>query len=241
MDSGYYAAVAALKGRMQALDLTANNLANANTNGFRAQRERFQSILMSSQGDALSDVVGQYGVLAGSEVDLSQGELQRTGGDLDMALQGSGFFVVQTANGLRYTRDGAFRTDKDGVLLDASGNKVLGQAGEIRLPSGTITVGEDGTIAVNDAVVARFKVVQPSSAGVLTPASGSQFTADAKEMKDVAQPRVRQGFIEGANVTPVEGAVALVNLQRQAEMMERVLSIFHTDFNRTAIEDVAKG
>ena len=243
MDSGYYAAVTALVGRMQALDLTANNLANANTAGFRAQREHFQSVLTGA-GDgtlSLSQAVNQYGTLNGSDVDLSQGELQKTGGNLDLAVEGSGFFTIQTANGLRYTRNGAFRADKSGVLVDAAGDQVQGQSGAIRLPAGSISIGEDGTVAVNDAIVGKLKLLEPRAAGVLVSAAGSQFTANSAEMKPVTDVHILQGTLESANVTPVDGAIALVNLQRQAEMMQRVLSIFHSDFNNTAIQDVAKG
>lgn len=243
MDSGYYAAVTALVGKMQALDLTANNLANANTTGFRAQRERFQSVLTAA-GDgtlSLSQAVNQYGMLSGSDVDLSQGEMQKTGGDLDLAIEGSGFFAVQTANGVRYTRDGAFRADKSGTLVDAAGDNVLGQTGPIRLPAGPVSIADDGTVAVNDAVVGKLKLFEPKQAGVLVSAAGSQFTANPTDMKPATDVHIRQGALESANVTPVDGAIALVNLQRQAEMMQRVLSIFHTDFNNTAIQDVAKG
>jgi flagellar basal-body rod protein FlgF/flagellar basal-body rod protein FlgG len=241
MDSGYYAAVTALVGRMQSLDLTANNLANANTTGFRAQREHFNSVLTSVRaGDALSQAVGEYGVLSGSDLDLSQGEFEKTGGDLDLAIQGSGFFSIQTVNGVRYTRDGAFHADKSGTLVNSNGDKVLGQAGAIQLPAGVVSIGEDGTVAVNDAVVGKLKILEPVKTGVLVPAAGSQFTARPQDMKPVADVHMRQGVLEGANVTPVEGAVTLVNLQRQAEMMGRVLSIFYTDFNKTAIDEIAK-
>ncbi len=241
MDSGYYAAVTALVGRMQALDLTANNLANANTTGFRAQREHFHSIMTAMQSnDPLSQAVGQYGMLSGSDVDLSQGQIEKTGGELDLAIQGNGFFAMQTPSGVRYTRDGSFHADVSGVMVDQAGNKVLGEAGEIRLPAGPITIGEDGVVAVNNAVVGKLKILEPSEPGVLTPAAGSQFTASASDMKSVKDVHVQQGALESANVTPVDGAVALVNLQRQAEMMERVLAVFHSEFNRTAIEEIAK-
>ena len=85
------------------------------------------------------------------------------------------------------------------------------------------------------------KVVGPKEWGVMGAAAGSQFTANPADMKPVVDVQIRQGALESANVTPVDGAIALVNLQRQAEMMQRVLSIFHTDFNNTAIQDVAKG
>ncbi len=110
MDSGYYALSTALIARTQALDTIANNLANSSTTGYLAERNVFSSVLTAS-GDAsnssLNRAINNYGVLGETTLDMSQGALQKTGNDLDLALQGSGFFVVQTAKGTVYTRNGA--------------------------------------------------------------------------------------------------------------------------------------
>src|SRR5580700_7371556 len=111
MDSGYYAASTALIARTQALDTIANNLANASTVGFRAEHNVFSSVLAAagtSSTSPLNDAINNFGILSGTSMDLSQGAMQKTGNSLDLAIQGAGFFEVQTAGGPMYTRNGSF-------------------------------------------------------------------------------------------------------------------------------------
>src|SRR6201996_2970447 len=114
MDSGLYAAYTGLMARTQALDTAANNVANAGTNGFRAQRDYFRSALFdgyyphSDAESQVGDTVNNFGVLGGNHLDLGQGQLQSTGNPLDLAINGTGFFSIKTPQGIQYTRDGAF-------------------------------------------------------------------------------------------------------------------------------------
>src|ERR1700721_814673 len=122
MDSGFYPADTGLLARTQALDTAANNLANAGTTGFRAQRDYFSGVLAGGidQAPETASQVGQpvngFGVLGGNRLDLGQGEIKATGNPLDLALNGQGFFAIQTSNGIRYTRDGAFPLPSPGAL-----------------------------------------------------------------------------------------------------------------------------
>src|SRR6516165_8503662 len=104
MDSGYYAALTGLMARTQALDTAAANLANAQTPGYRAEREYFRSVLLGPDA-------------ADSQLSQGQGGLQQTGNPLDLAIEGQGFFAVQTAHGVRYTRDGSFHRSQAGLLV----------------------------------------------------------------------------------------------------------------------------
>src|ERR1700757_5267385 len=109
MDSGYYAAMTGLVARSQALDKAASNLANTQTPGYRAEREYFRSVLLGPDAldSQLGKTVNNYGLLGGDRLNLAQGPLQQTGNPLDLAIEGQGFFQIQTASGLRYTRDGS--------------------------------------------------------------------------------------------------------------------------------------
>lgn len=161
MDSGYYAAVTGLITRTQELDLAAANLANSNTTGYRAEQEYFRSVLLGP--DALDSQLGQtvdnYGVLGGQRLDMAQGELERTGDPMDLAILGHGFFQVQTSNGLRYTRDGSFHRSPSGLLVNEAGEPVQSTTGEsIPLPPGEVTVGADGAISVAGGTVATVGV-----------------------------------------------------------------------------------
>src|SRR5580698_5511508 len=131
MDSGMYAAYTGLLSRTQALDTAANNLSNAGTSGFRAQRDYFSGVLAGGidQDPETASQVGQavngLGVLGGNRLDLGQGELQSTGNPLDLALEGQGFFAIQTPNGIIYTRDGAFLRSPTGILQTSRNEPVL--------------------------------------------------------------------------------------------------------------------
>ncbi len=119
MDSGYYAAMTGLVARTQALDTAAANLANAQTPGYRAEREFFRSVLLGPDAadSQLGQTVNNYGLLGGDRLSMAQGALQQTGNPLDLAIEGQGFFAVQTPNGTRYTRDGSFHRSQSGLLV----------------------------------------------------------------------------------------------------------------------------
>src|ERR1700743_522223 len=145
MDSGIYAAYTGLMARTQALDTAANNLANAGTTSFRPQHAYFSGVLAGGidQNPETASQVGQsvngFGVLGGNRLDLGQGELKATGNPLDLALEGQGFFAIQTTNGIRYTRDGAFSRSTKGVLQTSQGEPVLDSSLKpITIPTGTI-------------------------------------------------------------------------------------------------------
>src|SRR5689334_18189985 len=107
MDSGYYAVMTGLMARTQALDAAASNLANAQTPGYRAEREYFRSVLLGpdAMDSQLGGAINHYGLLGGDRLNLAQGPLQQTGNPLDLAIEGQGFFAIETAQGVRYTRE----------------------------------------------------------------------------------------------------------------------------------------
>jgi flagellar basal-body rod protein FlgF/flagellar basal-body rod protein FlgG len=243
MDSGFYAACTALMSKTQALESVANNLANVNTSGFRSQRNQFSSVLANaslSGSSPLNLAVNNYGVLGGTRLDLSQGSLGKTGNDLDFAIDGSGFFVVQTDGGRMYTRSGNFQVSAKGQLITSEGDPVLGDKGVINVSGGKVHVGADGTISVDGAVVGRLKVVDFSSNTQLAATGKTYYSAPANSEIEAKQASVQQGVIEGSNVNPVTSTVELINVQRQAEMMQRALSLFNSDIDKTATEDLPR-
>jgi flagellar basal-body rod protein FlgF len=244
MDSGFYAAMTGLVARTEALDTAASNLANAQTPGYRAEREFFRSVLLGP--DALESQLGRavdnYGLLGGDRLSLAQGAIQETGNPLDLAIEGEGFFMVQTPNGLRYTRDGGFHRSQTGQLVTDAGEPVLTAAGQpIQLPPGEVAVGADGAISVAGGVVAAVGVMTFPAGTELTPEGANRYVAPAGITATPSQDgSVRQGAIEAANQDVVQGSLDLIVMQRQAEMMQRALTVFHTDFNKFATEDLPK-
>jgi flagellar basal-body rod protein FlgF/flagellar basal-body rod protein FlgG len=243
MDSGYYAACTALVSRTQALDTIANNLANAGTVGFRAERNIFSSVLAaagSASGSPLNQAINNSGILSGTTLDLSQGALQKTGNDLDLAIQGSGFFVVQTANGPMYTRNGSFQVSSKGQLVTSTGDAVMGDKGVISLLPGPVSISADGTISSNGAVAGSLKVVEFPPNTQLTSVGNTYYSAPANTAVAAANSSVQQGVLESSNVNPVSSMVELITAQRSAEMMQRALSMFNSEIDKTATQDLPR-
>ena len=250
MDSGLYAAYTGLLARTQALDTAANNLANAGTAGFRAQRDYFSGVLAGGvdQDPETASQVGQsvngFGVLGGNRLDLGQGEIKATGNPLDLALEGQGFFAIQTSRGVRYTRDGAFSRSPTGVLQTAQGEPVLDDNQKpITIPTGSIYVSPDGSISVSTAdggvIVGKVGAFDFDNKSVLIAEGANRFSANgAKPIASTAS--IEQGSIEGANEDAVHGTMQLVLVQRQAEMMQKALSVFNNDFDKTASEELPR-
>jgi flagellar basal-body rod protein FlgF len=243
MDSGYYAACTGLLAKTDALEVAANNLANTSTNGYKAQTEFYRSLTASLSGRRLSPLnqaVNDYGVLGGAILDLRTGEFEKTGNELDLALEGSGFFVIQTPAGVRYTRNGGFHADASGRLVTSTGDAVLGEEGPIDLPSGTISISSDGTISQQGAVVARLKIVTFAPGTSLAPEGNSLCQAPKGSELPANDPRVAQGSLESSNLNPVAGAVGLVALQRHAQLLEQALKIFHSTIDSAAVQELPR-
>jgi flagellar basal-body rod protein FlgF/flagellar basal-body rod protein FlgG len=247
VDSGFYAAFTGLRAGTEALELAANNLANISTTGYKAQREFYKSLTASLSNfnqqrlSPLNRVINNYGVLGGAIVDVQAGTLERTGNDLDVAMEGSGFFVVQTKAGLRYTRNGNFRVGPDGQLVTAWGDLVMDdQNRPIDIPSGSVSVSPDGTISSQGAVVANLQIVDFAPGTVLVPEGNSIYKAPTGPATPAADPRVRQRMLEASNMNPIAGTIGLIMIQRQTQVLQQALSIFHNDFDRSAIADLPR-
>ena len=245
MDSGFYAAFTGLVAGTQALELAANNLANISTTGYKAQREFYKS-LTASLGNtsprplsSLNQAINNYGVLGGATVDVQAGMLERTGNDLDVAMEGSGFFVVQTKAGPKYTRNGNFRVDTDGQVQTTWGDPVLDDQNQpLEIPSGPISISSDGTISSQGGVVGRFQTVDFAPGTALAPEGNSMYTAGKATTTPATDPRVRQGMLEASNMSPITGTIGLIMIQRQTQILQQALSIFHNEFNKSAVEDL---
>ncbi len=243
MDSGYYAACTALISRTQELDTIANNLANVSTNGYRAEQDVFSEVLATAgnpSGSALNQAMNSYGILSGTTLDQNQGALQKTGNNLDLAIEGRGYFEVQTADGPMYTRNGAFQISAHGQLMTSQGDAVMGSAGVIPIPPGPVSISPDGTISSNGAVVGKLKVVDFPAGTQLNSMGNAYYSAPANTATPSVGSSVRQGMLESSNVNAITGMVQLVNAQRSAEMMQRALSMFNSEIDKTATQDLPK-
>ncbi len=244
MDSGYYAATTGLIARTQALDTAAANLANAQTPGYRAEREYFRSVLLGpdAMDSQLGQTVNDYGLLGGDRLSMAQGATQQTGNPLDLAIEGQGFFAVQTANGLRYTRDGSFHRAQNGLLVTQAGEPVLSAAGTpIPIPPGAVSVGADGVVSVAGGAVATVGVFTFPPGIQLTPEGANRYIAPQGAKPVISKDAsIHQGALEAANQDVITGSLDVIMMQRQAEMIQKAVTLFHTDFNKFAAEDLPK-
>jgi len=248
VDSGFYAACAGLRAQSLALEVSAHNLANLNTTGFRGQQTDFQSMLAKSRPtvpNLLNLATNNFSVLEGTHLDLTAGNLQPTGNPLDVAIEGGGFFAVYTPNGVRYTRNGSFQVSSTGQLVTSSGDLVLGDPalkdkGGINVPAGAASIASDGTLSVNGAVAGSIQLFEFAPGTMLDSEGGSLLAAPAGSGQPAQKSMLKQGALESSNVNPISAVVTLIGVQREAEMLQRAMSLFDTEFNRIATSDLPK-
>jgi flagellar basal-body rod protein FlgF/flagellar basal-body rod protein FlgG len=243
MSSGYYAACTGLMSRTESLETIANNIANVSTAGFRGSHNVFSSVLATT-GDTTLSVLNQdandYGVLSSTQLDTSQGALVPTGNALDFAMEGPGYFAVQTAAGTVYTRGGNFRVSPQGRLTTASGDPIIGDNGPITIVGQPVSTSTDGTISVNGAIEGRLKLFEFTPNAEIQSAGGTYYTAPASSVVAATRSQVRQGMLESSNVNPVTSVVELITAQREVEAMRRVLTMFSTEIDKTAVQDLPR-
>jgi flagellar basal-body rod protein FlgF/flagellar basal-body rod protein FlgG len=253
MDSGYYAACAGLAAQTQALELVAHNLANLGTTGYRGEQTTFRSLVAGQSrlagnavnasainASAINAAINDYGVLSGSRLDQTPGSLTATDNPLDAAVSGNGFFTVQSAQGVLYTRDGSFHLTPTGQLVTSQGDAVLGEQGPITVPNGNLTISSDGTISVNGSVVDKLRLAEFSPSTSMTAVGNSTYYAPAGSALAAAESSVRQGMLESSNVSTTAGVVQLITVQRNAEMLSRALSAIDGQLNQVAVQDLPK-
>jgi flagellar basal-body rod protein FlgG len=210
-------------------EVTTNNLANVNTAGFKADRLTAQR---------LADLEHPTPVQV---TDLRQGTLRGTGRELDLALEGDGFFVVETRAGERLFRGGSLRLDGQGRIVDTDGDPVLGQNGTIALTGTKIEIRPDGTVLDDGHEAGRLRVVNLAADAALLKESNGRLRLERGALVDADETRVRQGHLEEANLNPIATMVSLVEIQRayQANVtavrtMDGVLSSITNDLGRVS-------
>lgn len=220
MDNAIYAGLSRQSGLMREMRAVANNIANADTTGFRREGVIFAEHMKSMGREAGTLSMAHA---RGRVVDLSTAGLRQTGGDLDLGIEGEGFFMVETPQGTRLTRAGAFMTDAEGQIVNADGHPLLddGEA-PVAVPPGTraIAVGADGTLSGDGEPLARIGLFTADPAS-LQHQGGTLF--EATEVLPAEEGRVRQGFLEGSNVEPVAEIARMIEVQRAYELGQSFL------------------
>lgn len=235
MVRGLYIAAEGMLARQTAQDVIASNLANANTNGFKADRLVFQTALerMVIRPSASIGSLSGGAVVSGTFADLSQGSIQTTGNPFDLALVGEGFFAIQTPNGVRYTRNGAFQLNEEGVLVTRRGEPVLGSRGPVQLSStGSIRFEADGTVLVDGTPVDQLLIVT----GRLNKEPSGLFVGNATPLEN---PTLVSGALESSNVSVVAEMIAMIEVMRAYEAAQRVIRA-HDEALAQAVGELAQ-
>ncbi|WGM31809.1 flagellar basal-body rod protein FlgF [Brevundimonas sp. NIBR11] len=225
------------------LDIAANNIANADTTGFKVE----QLLLGTEVGSrARNDAVrpGVSFVLdKGVGRDFAQGSLQQTGRDLDFAIDGEGvFFKVQDGAGEAYTRDGAFTISPEGELTTKAGNPVLGDGGPIVIDpaQGPITVADDGNISQNGVTIAQLALARFDNLAVLSKEGDGLYRNSSNATPiDAAGAQVRQGMLEGSNVNPLVEITQLIEISRAYERATKMIENVQ-DLSRRSVERLGR-
>jgi flagellar basal-body rod protein FlgF len=225
MDRMIYLAMSGAKAAMQRQDSLANNLANSSTVGFRAELQAFRALPMQGLNEGLSGRV--YAIESTPGYKAEPGPITTTGRNLDVAMVGNAWLSVQGLDGTEaYTRAGSLNVAADGTLTTSNGLQVLGDGGPIQVPANAeITIGQDGTVsaAVNGRAnaVGRIKLVTPEQ--LLTRGEDGLFRDPNGPLAADANARLREGALEGSNVSPVESMVAMIAAARQFETQMKLL------------------
>jgi flagellar basal-body rod protein FlgF len=232
------------------MDVVANNVANVNTNGYKADKSLFQEYLKSGAHE--DNFIGRDRAVSyvqdfGTFKDLSQGPSEQTKNPLDVAIDGGGFLVVQTPAGERYTRDGGLQINNQGQLVTAAGNQVLGSSGPIvfQPTDHDVSIAADGNITVLeginriDSVRGKLRLVSFADAQKLLKEGSNLYSAGPGT---AAQPdtasRVRQGFVEKSNVSSVSEMSRMIEVTRTYTQIANMLQA-QSDLHKSAIEKLA--
>lgn len=229
MDKSLYIAMSGAKQTLLAQSANANNLANAQTSGFKSDLEQFRSMPVYGPGYPTR----VYAMTERPGTDLSPGALQQTGRDLDVAIEGEGWLAVKGPDGKEaYTRAGDLRITPEGLLQTGTGLQVLGQDGPITIPPAQkLAIGKDGTISMvplggnanNTVVIDRIKLVKPDLKNMEKRTDGLMHVKDNKPVEANADVSLIQGAVESSNVNTIGAMVDMIELSKNFELQTKVM------------------
>lgn len=239
MSSGsQYIALSGLRARVDALDRLATDIANVGTAGYKGERDTTMAAERFSFDRSLQSAIDT--AHGGRRLDMTDGAIAVTGRPLDVALDGEGFFVIDTPFGQRYTRNGHFTIDANRKLVTEDGLDVVGEGGPITMGEGQIRVDSDGSIWAGDSKAGRLSVVKFADPGQLMRDSGSKLRAVNQEAQPVEAPAIRAGSLEQSNVSVAERLAELTTVSRGFEALQRSISMLMNDVDGRAIDTLGR-
>ena len=244
MNSGLYSAYSGLRANADMLEVLANNLANLNTTGFKGDETFFRlyNRAVSESGlPPLDQAINDSTVVQGTVINFQGGPMTATGRDLDAALEGVGFFVVETPAGTRYTRNGHFQVNSHGRLVTSEGFEIVGKRGAIAVPPGKVSIAQNGAIEVNGTAVDTLKIVDFADKTQLHKAGSSMFQVKPGAVEQEArETQVRQGSLEQSNINPVQQMMSMINMMRQFEGLQKAINTVMNTLNEKSVNQVGR-
>jgi len=239
MPGSQYIALSGLRARADQLDRLASDIANIGTSGYKAERQSRSAAERPAFNDALQTAIDTSS--GGTRLDMTDGALAPTGRPLDVALDGPGFFVVQTAAGDRYTRNGHFTQNTAGLLTTDDGSPVIGENGQpINLGTGEIKIADDGSITSGEDPVGKLKVVTFADPSQLTLDGTTLLSAGNQTPQTLDTPKIRDGSLEQSNVSMSGRLAELTSVSRGFEAMQKALNLMMNDVDGKAIEQLGR-
>lgn len=229
MSSGQYSALSGARAKMQMLEVIGNNLANAKTAGYKKDRLSFESLIDGLRQGSVAKG-RNFTRIENTFTDYRQGGFEQSGNNLDLAINGPGFFKIAGEGGNFYSRQGNFRLDPDGLLINGSGFPVLGTSGQqIRLRNDQVTIDSAGRIFDGENQVGEIGVFEVDDLAQIAK-RGNGFFAPGPETieRRVDAPQLLQGQIESSNVNPLEEMTLLMDTMRSFEAYQKVLKTYNT-------------
>ena len=222
MDNAGYTAITRQNGLLRELHLLANNIANISTTGFRREGVLFSEHVrhLDASEPALSMATANA-----RQTYLTQGAMTQTGGALDLAIEGDGFFLIDAPQGQMLTRAGHFQTNPDGEMVTPDGHRLLDQGGApifVPVDAGIVAIARDGTLSVDGAPLGQVALVRPADPTELRRATGVLLEPTG-ELLPAEEAIIHQGFLEESNVNPITEMARLIAVQRAYEMGQSFL------------------
>lgn len=220
MDAAGYTTLNRQSGLMREMAVVANNIANASTTGFRREGVIFSEFVAALDEDPSLSMAHA----SGRHVDLGQATVSQTGGQFDFAIQGDGFFLIETPQGERLTRAGSFIPSAEGELVTPDGYRLLDAGGApVFIPpdAKAVALASDGTLSANGDPIAQIGLWRPADPLALIHQSGTMFAAT--ELEPVAGATILQGMLEDSNVEPVSEIARMIEVQRAYELGQKFL------------------
>jgi flagellar basal-body rod protein FlgF len=239
MPGGTYSALSGMTTRLEELDRIAGDLANIGTPGYKVERAATRTAEREAFDAALESAVD---VTPGhTRIDFRPGTIATTGRDLDVAIDGKGFFVVETDAGPRYTRNGAFTRRADGVLVTMQGEPIQGEDGDIKLGKGEATIDARGVIRTGETIVGRIQVVEFEAETDLMRESGARFRAIPGASPHAAEAvHLIAGSLEQSNASVVELMAKMTEVSRGFESLQRGVGTLQNELDGRAITELSR-